>query len=90
MCAEKNCSKQKMHMLQIRLLTVCNMLLILLVMQVLQGVGVDAKTLLPETVKKLSDAVFLQLNSMQNTAYSNGYKAAKREVAEYCMKTFGS
>ncbi len=77
-------------MLRIRLLTVCNTLLILLAMQILQGAGIDAKTLLPETIKKLSDAVFLQLNSMQNTAYSNGYKAAKREVAEYCMKTFGS
>ncbi|DBA97721.1 hypothetical protein WJX82_007259 [Trebouxia sp. C0006] len=61
-----------------------------IVQQILQGRGGDAKTLLPETVKKLSDAVFLQLNSLQNTAYSNGYKAAKHEVAEYCMKTFGS
>lgn len=72
------------------LLTVCKTLLILLAMQVLQGTGSDVKTLLPETVKKLSDGVFLQLNSLQNTAYSNGYKAAKHEVAEYCMKTFGS
>ncbi|DBA79448.1 TPA: hypothetical protein ACH3X2_007720 [Trebouxia sp. C0005] len=61
-----------------------------IVHQVLQGAGIDAETLLPETIKKLSDAVFLQLNSLQNTACSNGYKAAKHEVAEYCMKTFGS
>ena len=77
-------------MLRIRLLSACSSLLIMLAMQMLQGRGGDAKTLLPETVKKLSDAVFLQLNSLQNTAYSNGYKAAKHEVAEYCMKTFGS
>lgn len=61
-----------------------------IVQQVLQGAGCDAKTLRPETVKKLSDAVFLQLNSLQNTVYSNGYRAAKYEVAEYCKKTFGS
>lgn len=50
----------------------------------------DINTLLPETAKQLSDAMFLQVNSLQNTSYSNGYKAAKHEVAAYCMKTFGS
>ena len=58
--------------------------------QVLKGVSVGASTLAPETTKQLSDAVFLRLNSLQNTAYSNGYKDAKHEVAEYCMKTFGT
>ena len=77
-------------MLRIRLLSACSSLLVMLAMQILQGRGGDAKTHLPETVKKLSDAVFLQLNSLQNTVYSNGYKAAKHEVAEYCMKTSGS
>ena len=59
-------------------------------LQILQGVSMDINTLLPETAKQLSDAVFLQVNSLQNTSYSNGYKAAKHEVAAYCMKTFGS
>ncbi len=54
-------------------------------MQILQVVGIDAKTLLPERAKRASNVASLQLN----TAYSSGYKAAKREVAEYCMKTSG-
>lgn len=62
----------------------------MLCMQVLKGVSVDSTTLAPDTTKQLSDAVFLRLNSLQNTAYSNGYTGAKHEVAEYCMKTFGS
>ena len=87
--AKLTCVQRHMQkvMLPLRLL---NTSLILLAIQVLQGAGCDAKTLCPETVKKLSDAVFLQLNSLQNTVYSNGYRAAKYEVAEYCKKTFGS
>ena len=58
--------------------------------QVFEGASIDTTTLTPETMKQLSDAVFLRLNSLQNTAYSNGYRDAKHEVVEYCMKTFGS
>ena len=61
-----------------------------IVLQILKDARVDVSTLLPETTKQLSDAIFLQLNSLQNTAYSGGYKAAKHEVAQYCLKTFGS
>lgn len=59
-------------------------------MQVLNGVSIDTSGLTPEATKQLSDAVFLRLNSLQNTAYSNGYKDAKHEVANYCLKTFGT
>lgn len=61
-----------------------------MVQQILKEARVDVSTLSPETTKQLSDAIFLQLNSLQNTAYSGGYKAAKHEVAQYCLKTFGS
>ena len=62
----------------------------MLVMQVLKGVSSDTSALDPNTIKQLSDAIFLQLNALQNTSYSNGYKAAKHEIADYCMQTFGS
>ena len=58
--------------------------------QVLKGVSIDTSGLTPEAIKQLSDAVFFRLNSLQNTAYSNGYKDAKHEVANYCLKTFGT
>lgn len=59
-------------------------------MQVLNGVSVEMASLASETTKQLSDAVFLQLNALHNTSYSNGYQNAKHEIAAYCMKTFGS
>lgn len=62
----------------------------MLVLQVLKGVSVDISALAPETTKQLSDAIFLQLNALQNRSYSNGYTAARHEIADYCMKTFGS
>ena len=59
-------------------------------LQVVQEAQVDAAKLDPDAVKYLANSIFLQLNALQNSSYSKGYKAAKHEVSEYCLKTFGS
>ncbi|KAA6427368.1 MAG: hypothetical protein FRX49_02032 [Trebouxia sp. A1-2] len=56
-----------------------------LVQQILQAVNIDAKTILPEAAKQASVVASLQLKK----AYCSGYKDAKHEIAEHCMKTSG-
>ncbi|KAL0045022.1 hypothetical protein WJX82_005590 [Trebouxia sp. C0006] len=56
-----------------------------LVQQILQAINIDAKEILPEAGKQALCVASLVLEK----AYANGYKDAKHEVAEHCMKTSG-
>jgi len=51
----------------------------------LQAINIDAKEILPEAGKQALRVASLVLEK----AYANGYKDAKHEVAEHCMKTSG-
>lgn len=55
-----------------------------------QEAQMDDSKLKPEAAKHLAGSVFLQLNALQNSSYSKGYKAARQEIAEHCLKSFGS
>lgn len=84
-CVLRECSKHRMHMPHTRPSTHANIVLILPAMQILQAVNIDAKTILPEAAKQASVVASLQLKK----AYCSGYKDAKHEIAEHCMKTSG-
>ena len=64
--------------------------LAVVVLQVVQEAQVDLAKLDPDVTKHLANSIFLQLNALQNSSYSKGYKAAKHEISDYCLKTFGS
>lgn len=61
-----------------------------IVQQVVQEAQVDVAKLDPDVIKHLANNIFLQLIALQNSSYSKGYKAAKHEISDYCLKTFGS